>query len=470
MSHWLVVGLSAALGCLIIGLETARQRDWLALDFMRLASGVYFIAFVILPIYVTFVDLRAFPDRAWDWVFRNQFGGEAYALAAALALLAYVLMALGYRVATARTRHRAPAPSPFALVTPRYLFGVGAFLAAVGGLAMLLYVRDIGGMLVFLISGVASRTGAPPRESPLAFLKNVMLLLLGASYCFYALRADPRAGRLRGAALLLFGVTAPLALLALFHHAGRVQLVTFLISFPVAGMIRRGRVRTRTAVIAGVGFVAFILFGRQLFSVVTNPAGFLSQWESLREDSAYTLNLFLLEFVFPVVTLANTVVSVPDLTPYRWFVDVPLGLLYLVPQRLLGIRHPRGVSMINTELFATFGGIPVDVVSLGYFSAGLAGVLVVAFGFGWLIAWFERLLPPSPDPLFAVFRSIWMFFVAFRVMYADPVQVSAAGFYLMVTTGLLLAPRVLRWLRPLPIAAHAAPGAGHDGPDRAVLR
>jgi hypothetical protein len=112
--------------------------------------------------------------------------------------------------------------------------------------------------------------------------------------------------------------------------------------------------------------------------------------------------------------------------------------------------------MVNTELLdPSAGGIPVDIVSLGYFSAGVVGVVVVAWGFGWLLSAFERALPPGRDPLPAVFRASWMFFLAFRVMYADPQHATSSGFYLLLTTGLLVLPQLRVTLAGM-LARHAA--------------
>ena len=138
-----------------------------------------------------------------------------------------------------------------------------------------------------------------------------------------------------------------------------------------------------------------------------------------------------------VVTLSNAIVDVPGVVPFRWFYDFPLALEYLVPQRLLGIVHPQTVSMINSQIFNSVAAVPVDLFSLGFFSAGAPGVIVVAALFGALLAVFERLLPATPDPLGAILRAAWMFFLGLRVMYGDPQLVWYSGLHLIIVSALL---------------------------------
>ena len=454
MSDALSMVVPIVLGIVILVAERWRQPRWLALDFMRFTSAVYFMAFVVVPLYLSTVDLRSFPERSFDWVFTNPFGSEPFALASTTSLVAYLCIVAGYHRGMRRPRRTPvsngrPTRGGLASLSPGYVMFAGVVLAIVGGGALLLYVSQIGGWLVFLISGVAARGGEPPTESAFAFLKNVALFSLSASFCFYAVTIDERRRGRRAAAMVMLAATVVMSLAILFHHAGRLQLVAYLVSFPTAGAVRRGGIRARTVVLGLLGFAALVLFGRQLFLVVSDPGLLARQWASLRTDSFYALNLFLLEFAFPDVTLANVIVSVPTREAYRWFLDFPLAVVYLIPQRLFNIRHTPSVSTVNTSLFGDLlGGIPVDVVSLGYFSAGIVGVVIVAFGFGRLVAVCERRLPATRSGLGSIVRASSLFFVAFRVMYADPVQVMMAGIYLVALAALLVAPFVWDVLRP----------------------
>ena len=96
------------------------------------------------------------------------------------------------------------------------------------------------------------------------------------------------------------------------------------------------------------------------------------------------------------------------------------------------------VSMVNTDLLSdgVSGTVPVDLLSFGYYSAGVLGVVLVALVAGFLFALSEILFEGSMG---AVFRVSLAFFLGFRVMYGDPSLAVQNGFYLIMTTGLLLA-------------------------------
>jgi hypothetical protein len=66
------------------------------------------------------------------------------------------------------------------------------------------------------------------------------------------------------------------------------------------------------------------------------------------------------------------------------------------------------------------------------------GLVAVAVLFGGLLAVFERLLPATAEPVGAILRVAWMFFVGLRVMYGDPQLVWFSGLHLLALFALLL--------------------------------
>jgi hypothetical protein len=208
-------------------------------------------------------------------------------------------------------------------------------------------------------------------------------------------------------------------------------------------MVRIDRIAVRSVLVtAGLTFVV-LLFGKQVVEAGLDARAVSLQWHEVVSSGAAAVRLILAEFAFPIVTLSNAIVEVPAEVPFRWFYDFPLAVQYIVPQRLTGLTHPPTVSMINSIRFGfdPFGGVPVDLVSLGYFSAGVLGVVIVTASFGALLAMFEKVLPATQDALGAVLRVAWMLFLGMRVMYGDPQLIWSGGLHLLVLTGLLL------WLR-----------------------
>jgi hypothetical protein len=443
-----VVLISAiVLAVSVLVVESARGHVRGQLDFLRAASAVYVLCFAVAPAYLQFADTSAFRASLWSWVLRTPFHDVVFAYASLLALIGYPFLLGGHWLAV-RGQDRDRECNPPA--GRAYLWFAALVAGCLGLGALLGYVQGLGGWVVFLVEGVALRSGQSTVESRWAFLSNVAPLVIGAMLLFFALRQyEPRGPRRHLATWLCIGFYL-LSLLVLFNQAGRAWFVSFLITLPLIGAIQRDRLRVVHVLFGGVAFVALVVFGGSLFQLARDPSRALTFGIAGRglDDIARGI---LWEFTFPITTLANAMRSVPTEVDLRWFYDFPLAFVYLIPQRLTGSLHEPTVTMVNTALFSAPGAIPVDVLSMGYYSLLVPGTLLTVTGLGALLGLGERWFPASADPLRSALRVSWILALAFRVMYADPQLFWRAGFYLILTTMLVFTPAMLaRVLAPGP--------------------
>lgn len=436
MAPWMVLGSSGLLLGAAVMVEVRRGPVRGVIDALRAATAVYLVCFAVMPAILTVLDWRGFESSAWNWIFARPFRDPAFAEASMLALAGYLVMVAGHGCTRSAAR-------PLAGITPvseERLWLVGVGLGMVGLGALVVYTASIGGVRPLLLDAAAFRGSAPPVESPLAFLRNVAPLVLGGSVAFYALRERVIGWRAR-LATAGFGLCLLLGGVVLFHQAGRAILAGFLVTYPLISVMRRGRVGVSLAVVVlGAGGVLFLV-GKSLFQALRDPAVLARRAAYLIDQPLVSGGEMLLEFAFPVVGLANAVATVPQVEPFRWFVDLPLAVAYLAPKRLFGLDLPPTVSMVNSEQFSSFGAVPADLLSFGYYSAGPIGAMVVALAFGVLLGGIERWLPPTADPVRAALRGFWVILLAQRVMYGDPQLFWVPGFWLVVTSVALLAPR-----------------------------
>src|SRR5690606_27710246 len=180
--------------------------------------------------------------------------------------------------------------------------------------------------------------------------------------------------------------------ITLVHRAARIPLLAFLLTVPLAGALRRRRFPVATAVAGGVLFVAFVLFGKQVFGGGGATAAIEARWDGFERSTGFALKSVLIEFAFPFASAGNIIETVPAVSPYRYFMDWVIAPLYLVPQRLTGVAPPPMVSAIHTEQMNGSGTLPADIVTLGYFSLGLPGVLVTGVFFGLLLGLVDQLV------------------------------------------------------------------------------
>lgn len=453
----------SVLGCLILGIEVTRYRRGRPFDALRLASGIYFLAYTVVPLQIQFADLTDFRGGSWSWAVQFEPEDPRFIYGSILGLLGYLGLLTGYMVC-----HQIfpddPPPSSLGSdeVGSSRLLRAAIILIALGGAALAVYTASIGGIVPLLFQAAAFRS-APPVITQWAFLKNVAPVMVSGTFILAGLHAARRTrshsrwlGWLLGAAWLL-------SFLLLFHRAARLPIIAFLVTLPLARAIRRGRVDPMLIAGGTVAFLFLVLFGKAAFTAGSRSGVLGDQLSVLRDDAQYAINSVLLEFSFPFITASNAVATVPEITPYRWFSDVGIAVLYLVPQRISGVTPPLTVSMVNSQNLQG-GGVPVDVTSLGYYSAGVPGVAIATFLFGAYLFTVDRVIRRflgRGSPLLVLGISV-LFYSGFTVMYGDPQLVLESGFPLLVSlsvvVGALHIPRFVAWLsspRTHPVASDA---------------
>jgi len=448
MTATIVVLQSVVLGLLIVITEVQRPQPPIGVDARRVSAVLFFLCFCLVPLWLQVVDLRFTRDSPWRWVLhRSPMEGLA-PYASAIALVCYICLLAGYAGAAGRPAATTPVLFPPDRVSQRL---IAVLLGVAGTLALIGYTITIGGIVPLIFNALAFRSSDPPVVSSWAFLRSLMPLVGGASFLFYGLRRAS-SGRTRLGMTTGLVLTVALSLVVLFHQAGRLSLLFYILVFPLAASLMAGRLRWHV-VAAGAGIILpLVVLGKQLFSADA-ATGVADRLTRVGENMVSVGNALMLEFSFPYITLTNAVGDVPGAMPLRWFADVPLGFLYLVPQRLLGVRHPPTISMLNSRIFESHGTVPVDLVSFGFMSLWLPGVMIVGALFGYILARAETLMPTTREPVNAVFRAAWMLFLGRTVMYGDPQLVIQACFFLLVTSAALTTlPRLRTLLRRLAVA------------------
>lgn len=436
--------IAVILGLLIIFIETVRPKNHQFMDFFRFISLVYFIVYVICPIFISYSIFGINAQAGLGW-FRSSKTSLLYA--ETFALMGYPLLFFGYSgassIVTTMITGSNGGNASIKLETKshfskRRLFVVGSLLGLAGGISLVFYASQIGGLFSLIKYAGALRSGEPPIITQYSFLKNVSPLVLSASFIFYGLWKDYKEDRRVWLYRFLFFLTLLMSMTIMFHIAGRLRLFSYLMTFPMVNMAINGRFKVRSLVFGLVFAVLLILFGKQVFHLFVDPETLSRKMNLLRSENYSGLTAIIGEFSFPLAVIANTVCyAVPNQIPYRYFVDFPLAIIYLVPKRFFNIKDlPVTANSLNGLQFG--GGIPIDLISLGYYSLGVLGVVILLLLFGATLRLMDRIFMNQNEFIVETFRVSWMFFLGFRIMYGDPVNSLKAGFYLVIGTVLLL--------------------------------
>ncbi|PIW31007.1 MAG: hypothetical protein COW30_00885 [Rhodospirillales bacterium CG15_BIG_FIL_POST_REV_8_21_14_020_66_15] len=436
--------LSGALTALMAAVEVLRFRRVRRFTFLTAAHALIAVGYCLPAFLIAFLPGTPWAAGMMDTLGPNPWGVRLYILDLADALnLAegayvsagiilgggYAVMLGGYLLAA----RRAPMPLQSRAIPAGGLAVIGLVLGAMAALALTAYAFQFDGLRDMAQAGLDLRRGARSvRWGALQVLAQIAFpafLILAAA----ALRFDGwRRAVLAAAAAAIWAVAA----VRLLHVGGRLDTAGFLVTPLLAWVfVARSRV-TAMAVLAGLGALA-------LFLASVDPAFFrdpvaTAGTEAKQLTSALADNvLYILAYLgFPHITAAHALTVSPGVIDFRWFIDIPLGVAYMLPN-FTGVETlPPMILSLHVKLLPW---IPVDLFSFGYYSLGTLGVLIVFAAFGAVLALFDGWLTESPGWLGQALRAAWLFYLPFRLLYADPYAALQAGFGLIAGTVVILA-------------------------------
>ncbi|MEQ9560236.1 MAG: hypothetical protein RIG67_31045 [Rhodospirillales bacterium] len=312
------------------------------------------------------------------------------------------------------------------------LWAIAGGLGGVAITAILLYGSQFQDLRDFFTSGWLVRTGK--RQVHLGFLQVLAQLGLPAFLVAVAI-----AVRTQGWARRLSIALACLAFAAVLarsvHVSSRLESGATLFAPVLAGIFLM-RMRRWTYAATGAGVAAVLLLAAAPYHLFIDPMAVLPGMVSnLFADLDRVILYILKDFSFPHLAAAHTLTVVPDQIPFRYFIDVPLGALYMLPN-FSGVETlPPMILSLHVQLLRW---IPVDLFSFGYYSLGTSGVLITFAVFGAALALFDLWLTESVGWLGQALRAAWLFYLPFRLFYADPYAAAQTGFGLIIGTLIIL--------------------------------
>lgn len=427
--------------CLLLLVETLRRRHN-TFDFLFPVNVMFFVLFCLVPWYLHMFELPG--TQGWHWLRKNSITETSYVYALLVAIAGYIALLIGYFSAgrdkgVEATGVRQVDQGQWRTEPRVYdvrFFVAGCVLGLIGLIALGAYAHTIGGISFMIEYAAAFRTDTPPVITKYAFLKNVAPLTIVASYFFYGVWRGSGARRLRAWSAVLLAITFIFSLVVLYHQSGRLHLLAYLLIFPMVSVLSGRRLKPAFVAMTIILFSVLVLLGKEIFHFFIDPHSLSAKIDYVLERPIVAMRDVILEFSFPYVTLANTIKVVPTEIVYRWFIDVPVGIVSVVPDRIWPMHLPETVTTLNVRQFNA--PIPVDLLSFGYFSLGLPGVLMTGFAYGVVMRLADRVLLSDVHPVVTIFRAAWMLFFMFNVMYGNPGHAITTSLPLFIATVVLI--------------------------------
>lgn len=437
----LALPIYIVLGSIIISVEIFRRRHRIV-DYLLIANAFYFLAFVLGPILLYIVDIS--PSMTHGWETNIDPSRQDFLAASLLSLLGYLMFLLGYSVIGG---HRL---FPFKIQLRRpsksLMYMEGMFFLLAGILGYYFYAQICGGFRELPAYAMAVRRGIVA-DSSFTFLMYLGAFTAFSSFIFCAYLQRPRT--LTSILIwILFLTSFAFSLYVFWIWGARLPLVVYLATLYIGWVIWRRKWRPLERPILLLVFAGMLFLGRPLRLYFDNPTGLQAAVEAMRTAPKVIIEFFAKELAFPTVSLATAVRAFGTEVEPRWFVDLVLGPLKLLPERLLNLDLPATLTQLhtNTSILAFRGGsMPTDIISFSYYSFGLAGVVIGLLVFGWILHTIEHFFLRSIDlKLGALLYAAWGLALGELVMYAVPERILHIYFWLIVGTFLVLVTAGIR--------------------------
>ncbi len=460
MTAWIAV----IFGVSILIREFFRQRRLLYVDFLRGVSFVFVVIYSIVPFMLYVIGPN--PSPRFFWIYTIDYQDPYLSIPALLmAIIGYICIVLGYSFSSKGTRKRSLLrfiSTSLERINHRTWLTIAIVLGSLSLISLLLYsVRRSASIYILLMYAGDLRVGRyipGVKESSFTFLTWAMPVI-AATFILLGLLLDnkvelrkrkySRVSSLLLLLLALFGVA--LSSIVLWMRAGRLHLLNFfLVIFIVLLTHTKSRLLHFFSYISTIAVISTIfLFGKYLFGA--------TKYIEFSSTTQEFLQLLAAELSFPFLSLVNTIAHIEH---YRYFVDFILAPLYVLGPPLWKIfadstlELPLSVAKENTSLIlgtTEWGEIPVDIITLGYFNAGIIGVVLTGLLFGILIGLMERLFSSHTQGVLGVLRIGWIVLIStVGIIYADPVNVLRDGLYLILPTALVVVTSLaIRRSKPL---------------------
>ena len=439
----LVLFLSGALLAVMAAVEFANFLHTRRITFLTAAHALIAIGYCLPPFLIRFLPGTAWAQSIDGGADTNPWGTRLYILDLAnhLRLPDNTFITVGiilfgaYAVMTASyflVARKALKPLNSLDLSLPGLATAGIGLGLISLAAMAFYGSQFDSFHQFIAHGMHIRSGAfSVKWGAFQVLAQIAL----PAYLILLHTAIQTHGKYRAVLSLAACVVFCVGFIRILHVGGRIEMGMFILT-PIVAWMFSARSRRTTMLIGGFIVFAGLLIANLPHTFGRNPLGSgLELFIDNITDFTHRIVFVIAEFAFPHMISAHALTITPDQIPFRYFIDVPLGALYMLPN-FSGVETlPPMILSLHAKILPW---MPVDLFSFGYFSLGTLGVLITFAAFGALLALFDGWLTNSIGWLGQALRAAWLFYLPFRLFYADPYAALQSGFGLIAGTAIIL--------------------------------
>lgn len=317
------------------------------------------------------------------------------------------------------------------------IYKAGIYSVVFGSLAFGVVILTAGGLVELLSMANAIRAG--DKTVPGGFLIQFAKLLWPGSLVLFGAILDGRSSNYP-----LLGYSFVASILVLLAVAGRALFVIYFASFVYIFYIKNNKVYVRYSAFFIILSFVIVVYGDYLFRAFSEGGAIATRTDILLQGGVYlVVQSILREFVFPYTNVLLAIRDVQGLFDV-YLLEIPKAVINTLPAGSFGLPQLNTLSDYNTLKYGTEGEIPVDLVSLGYYTFGAFGVAVSVFVYSYVFKKIDSWIGGYGDYIFCSVHSILACKLCFIAMYADLHQVMSGNFYIFMFLSVALLARGIR--------------------------
>lgn len=302
--------------------------------------------------------------------------------------------------------------------------GCAHFFFIIGLFSIIIYTRALNGPLNAIINAEYMRSPYAP-DLGLTFIKLVQPTIVLSCYIYFIVVINKRSSTINK---FMFAAAFLVSIYYFIIYAGRLPLFIFLSSFIF--FYFTGEEAKKRSLLKAKKLVFYIIIGMMGTLILLSFDNVFNQLANANVSSdggiAIKFKKAVVEFSFPYVNNLNVRNNVDIIGGYRWFSDFVIWIVRIIPNDfliLIGEVKPLSLNQVNTELLGTslVGGIPADIISMGFYQLNYVGILINSLVIAWVISYFDRMLENiEPNGIVKFLKIKLCLYLPFVLIYADP--------------------------------------------------
>ncbi|MCU9816213.1 O-antigen polymerase [Paraclostridium sp. AKS73] len=378
----------------------------------------YSIAFVIIPILILNLDFSTNLDRG---IISNvSFNNDKQFLSTLLlCALGYICIVAGFYyknlVYFMLNKKNIKIDSEKYYSIDEKVVAISAIITFIISTASLcIYTIKLGGISNTLESAELYRMYGADQISG-SFIKVFFPLIIASCNLYYILKIDNKS---KNSYKIMFIITAIISLYYLLINAGRMPVFLFLATFIVFKILKDNKSRYIVPILI-IGIIG-VKYLDVLFGYLAYGSSFTGIKIVENKTLIDSVKDFAIEFSFPYINVFNVVKFAEG--SFRFFIDYIMSVIQFLPDLIffkLGFGSPVMLHEINTANHQVNAGIPVDVISYGYYQIGIIGLIIHTFLFGVISRFLNNLSTRKGNYIYIFLRAKLLILWGFNVMYSD---------------------------------------------------